>query len=132
MSNHWKKFPAIFTAPSIGAVRQAVAALRTVGLKFENAIVVLAGELRMTRRRIRSLFYEDGAPMVGPGEWEHIRKRVAIVLRREAKELRRRASEWEDQADALDGAQLNLWDREGSEWQMSNASRRDAFVSRPR
>jgi hypothetical protein len=114
----WKSRWHSHTESAIGAIRLVVSAYRARGLKGEDSLREAAIALDATPRRMRCLFYRDGAPIVLSDEWNRLRFRAAAALRREADELRQRADYYDSQADALEGAQASLW---GNEWGSSHA-----------
>lgn len=124
MKHSWKFLLPAHTESAIDAVRLVVAALRTRGLKSEHAIQTAAPSLGVSAKRVRTLFYRDGTPIVLADEWDALRVRAAAVLRREADKLRQKAAEYEAQADQLDRAQLSLW--ETNECQYGAGSRKVA------
>ncbi len=105
----WKSRWQSHNENAISAVRAVVAAYRGRGVKSENALHDAAKALGSTPRRMRALFYRDGEPIVLTDEWDRLRVRAAKTLRREADELRNRADYYDAQADALEGAQGQLF-----------------------
>jgi AraC-like DNA-binding protein len=103
-----KHYPSLHTENAIAVVRDIIAALRRRGLKSEHALVDLARDLGIARKRVRTLFYRDGEPVVLSEEWHSLRLKAAALLRREAAEQRRRADETDARAYELEH-QLDFW-----------------------
>lgn len=110
MRMSWKKLhQESYTKPAMEVVRVVVGALRARGMKTPAAVRNVAPELGITERRVCSLFYRDGDPIVLADEWHALRVRAAAMLRREVDQLRFVAERYEAQADALESAQSSLW-----------------------
>lgn len=113
MSKSWKKRHQQYTEEATEAIRLVVAALRCRGLKSPDALRAVATHPPITERRVRTLFYRDGEPIVLADEWHALRVRAAALLRREANAMRLKASQYEAQAEALECAQPSLWGETG-------------------
>lgn len=61
-------------------VRKCVAALKRSGVSTDSALHKLACELNSSHRRMRSLFYGDGTPIIADLEWNAMRRRAALFF----------------------------------------------------
>lgn len=73
----WRRIYPSYNENAILLVRKCVAALRRAGQNTESALRLLAPELCSTHKRMRTLFYEDGTPIVTEFEWNVLRRRYA-------------------------------------------------------
>lgn len=71
----WRRTYPSYNESAILLVRRCVAALRRAGENTESALRHLAPELCSTHKRMRTLFYEDGTPIVTEFEWNVLRRR---------------------------------------------------------
>ena len=102
----WKEFstrepPDV--ARATGWVRDLVALHRQRGMKSEQAIEETASYMGCTARRIRQIFYRDGAFRLPLPEIEKYQKRYADFLGQEARELEARASILRARAEEIQG-----------------------------
>jgi hypothetical protein len=111
----WSKKSTSFTEPAVELVRQCVAAFRARGVETKRALPDLAPELAMSGRRVRCLFYRDGAPVVLKNEWMSLRYRAGLFLLNEAERLRQLADEYEERGNNLVSGQMEfLWNEQNA------------------
>ena len=85
-------------------VRLVIGARRRAGAKSSVALADVAGELGITRDRAWKLYYSYGDRRISDverEEWLMVRARAAVILMREADELRRRAAQLEAEAQSV-------------------------------
>jgi hypothetical protein len=120
----WKHKSTNYTEVAIETVRQCIAAMRAGGQETKNAIVDIAPTLGVSRRRIRSLFYRDGFPIVLKNEWLSMRYRAGLFFLNEAQRLRTLADHYETAGENLVAEQLQFsWE---TKWSENGSQKRSA------
>lgn len=110
----WRSRSRSYNESAILLVRRCVAGLRRAGQNTESALRLLAPELCSTHKRMRTLFYEDGTPIVTEFEWNILRRRYArFFLNLQIKHLEL-AEQCEAEANAplLDEQLSFCWEQE--------------------
>ncbi len=105
----WRRASRSYNEIAIFLVRKCVAGLRQSGENTENALRILASQLGSSHRRMRTLFFEEGTPVVTESEWNAMRIRYArVFLNLEQKHLEL-AAQCEAEANApLQADQLSF------------------------
>lgn len=114
----WKKACQPYTEDAIGLIRECVAAMRARGLKTSTVLRDLPAVMRMSERRVRTLFHRDGIPVVLANEWQSLRYRAGLFFLNEAERLRQLADQYEARGNDLVSGQLEL------PWEQTNTSRK--------
>lgn len=104
----WRRSSQSFHEDASILVRKLVGILR--GDSTESALNRLVPALRSTGRRMRTLFYEDGTPVVTHQEITQLRRHAAAFCFERAAHHRKLAAKCEAEAEALQReTQLELW-----------------------
>lgn len=98
----WRRSSQSFHEDASILVRKLVGILRAGGDNTESALNRLVPALRSTGRRMRTLFYEDGTPVVTHEEITQLRRTAATFWFELAAHHRKLAAKCEAEADALD------------------------------
>lgn len=86
---------------TIADVREAVAALRWLGLKTVTGIHRIAAHCNVAPRRIRTLFHRDQTFFVSPNERRSLALSIATLFDNIADDCEAHADRCRDKADAL-------------------------------
>lgn len=94
-SASWSKKDQVYTDGAMTTIRWCVDAMRGRGITVDNIFIDLAYRLKISPRRVRTLFRKDVIPVVRQAEWEKLRHRAGCFFLEEAARLRELAKTYD-------------------------------------
>lgn len=94
-SASWSKKDQVYTDGAMTTIRWCVDAMRGRGITVDNIFIDLAYRLKISPRRVRTLWRKDIIPVVKHTEWEKLRQRAGCFFLEEAARLRELAKTYD-------------------------------------
>lgn len=95
-SSSWTKLDQTYTDDAMKIVRQCMSVMRGRGHTVGSAYFNLADHLKINPRRVRTLFKNDGIPVVKKPEFRRLRERAGDLCLEEAARLRELAKTYHE------------------------------------